>query len=80
VKGYYASSGAPALDFKLLLCMIALGTVVFPQAPPAKRTIIHPGKILDVRSGRMLANQAIVVEGKDRQRGADVRSKAVFQR
>lgn len=30
---------------------------------PAKRVIVHAGKLLDVRSGRMLSDQAIVIEG-----------------
>ncbi|HET8925180.1 MAG TPA: amidohydrolase family protein [Candidatus Acidoferrum sp.] len=33
------------------------------QAPAAKRTILRPGRVLDVRTGELRANQAIVVEG-----------------
>src|SRR5436190_17023942 len=29
---------------------------------PARRTILHPGKVLDVKTGKELANQAIVIE------------------
>jgi len=47
-----------------LLGMISLlaSTLVSAQQP-AKRTIIHPGKLLDVKTGKQLSNQAIVVEG-----------------
>jgi imidazolonepropionase-like amidohydrolase len=34
------------------------------QGPAAKRTVIRPGRVLDVRSGELRANQAIVVEGE----------------
>jgi imidazolonepropionase-like amidohydrolase len=34
------------------------------QAPAAKRTIIRPGRLLDVRTGELRTNQAIVVEGE----------------
>ena len=33
------------------------------QTPAAKRTVIHAGHVLDVRTGQLLANQAIVIEG-----------------
>jgi imidazolonepropionase-like amidohydrolase len=33
------------------------------QAPPAKRTVIRPGHVLNVRTGELRANQAIVIEG-----------------
>ncbi len=47
-----------------LLGMISLlaSTLVSAQQP-AKRTIIHPGKLLDVKTGKQLSNQVIVVEG-----------------
>jgi imidazolonepropionase-like amidohydrolase len=49
---------------KLLVCLFS--TFLFlsfaaAQQPP-KRTIIHAGKILDVRSGKVLTDQSIVVE------------------
>jgi imidazolonepropionase-like amidohydrolase len=33
------------------------------QAPAAKRTVIRAGHVLDVRTGLLLANQAIVIDG-----------------
>ena len=47
-----------------LVCifLIALGVLAAGQQP-AKRTLIHPGKLLDVRTGKVLAAQVIVVEG-----------------
>jgi imidazolonepropionase-like amidohydrolase len=33
------------------------------QTPPARRTILRPGRVLDVRTGELRANQAIVIEG-----------------
>ena len=33
------------------------------QAPAAKRTIVRPGRLLDVRSGELRSNQAIVIDG-----------------
>src|SRR5437870_10308390 len=49
---------APAIPAVLLVCCI---TGLAQQ--PARRTILRPGKILDVRSGKELANQAVVIEG-----------------
>ena len=34
------------------------------QTPSAKRTILRPGRVLDVRTGELRANQAIVIEGE----------------
>src|SRR3979490_799201 len=33
------------------------------QAPAAKRTVIRAGRVLNVRTGELRANQAIVIEG-----------------
>ena len=41
----------------LVLCAFAAGQ------QPAKRTLIHPGKLLDVKTGKILAGQVIVIEG-----------------
>jgi imidazolonepropionase-like amidohydrolase len=45
-----------------MISLLAVSTLVRAQQP-AKRTIIHPGKLLDVKTGKQLSNQAIVVEG-----------------
>jgi imidazolonepropionase-like amidohydrolase len=36
---------------------------VSAQAPAPKRTVVHPGRVLNVRTGELRANQAIVIEG-----------------
>jgi imidazolonepropionase-like amidohydrolase len=41
----------------LVFCALAAGQ------QPAKRTLIRAGKVLDVRTGKMLSGQVIVVEG-----------------
>jgi len=33
------------------------------QSPAPKRTVLRPGRLLDVRTGQMRTNQAIVIEG-----------------
>src|SRR6266446_4174369 len=45
-----------------MISLFAVSTLVSAQQP-AKRTIIHPGKLLDVKTGKQLSNQAIIVEG-----------------
>jgi imidazolonepropionase-like amidohydrolase len=44
-----------------VLLIASLLTVAAAQAP--QRTVIHAGKVLDVKTGRELSNQAIVIEG-----------------
>src|SRR5215470_5574656 len=44
--------------FVACLCLSQL----FAQQP--KRVIVHAGKVLDVKTGRTLSNQAIVIEGE----------------
>jgi len=50
----------------VLLCAAVLGVSerAHAQAPAAKRTILRPGRILDVRTGEIRSNQAIVTEGE----------------
>src|SRR6185369_5738295 len=45
-----------------VLCMLLLESVLLAQTAP-KRTLINAGHLLDVKSGRILANQQIVIEG-----------------
>ena len=45
-----------------LICAISLAISAFGQQPP-KRTVIHAGKLLDVRTGDTLSDRAIVIEG-----------------
>jgi imidazolonepropionase-like amidohydrolase len=46
-----------ACILSIVLCVLAAGQ------QPAKRTLIRPGKLLDVKTGKILAGQVIVVEG-----------------
>jgi imidazolonepropionase-like amidohydrolase len=39
------------------------GTTCAQSAAP-KRTVVHPGRVLDVRTGQLRTNQAIVIEGE----------------
>jgi imidazolonepropionase-like amidohydrolase len=46
----------------VLMCALSLATSAFGQQSP-KRTVIHAGKLLDVRTGDILPDRAIVIEG-----------------
>ncbi|HXK12399.1 MAG TPA: amidohydrolase family protein [Vicinamibacteria bacterium] len=46
----------------LALLALAVGPARTQTAPP-KRTVIRPGRVLDVRTGEMRTGQAVVVEG-----------------
>ena len=46
-----------------LAMLSGIGGTVRAQSPAPKRTIVRPGRVLDVRTGQMRANQAIVIEG-----------------
>lgn len=50
----------------VLFCAAVLGVSesTHAQAPAAKRTILRPGRILDVRTGEIRSHQAIVTEGQ----------------
>jgi imidazolonepropionase-like amidohydrolase len=51
---------------RLAFCFAMLSGFVstaLPQAPSEKRTVIRPGRLLDVRTGEMRTNQAILIEG-----------------
>ncbi|HXY25605.1 MAG TPA: amidohydrolase family protein, partial [Candidatus Acidoferrum sp.] len=50
-----------ALCFAMLLGMV---NVALAQSPSAKRTVIHPGRLLDVKTGELRTNQAILIEGE----------------
>ena len=50
----------------LILFFFAVGALTTAQEPASKasgRVIVHAGKLLDVRSGKTLTDQAIVIEG-----------------
>jgi len=46
------------------LLMLLCSPFVLPQQAPPQRTIIRAGHLLDVKSGEVLTNQQIVVEGE----------------
>ncbi|HYX67928.1 MAG TPA: amidohydrolase family protein [Terriglobales bacterium] len=46
----------------LVIMVLALGALAGAQEAP-KTVVVHAGKLLDVRSGKTLANQAIVISG-----------------
>jgi hypothetical protein len=46
-----------------LAMLSGIGGTARAQSPALKRTIVRPGRVLDVRTGQMRANQAIVIEG-----------------
>jgi imidazolonepropionase-like amidohydrolase len=50
--------------FVLLLLILRLGitAIAQTQAPAPARTVVRAGKFLDIRTGKMLTNRAIVVE------------------
>jgi imidazolonepropionase-like amidohydrolase len=67
------NSGFAKLFFSLLFALSAF-TTAFAEQPPAtpSRSVIRAGHLLDVRTGKTLTNQAIVVEnGKIVRVGAD---------
>jgi imidazolonepropionase-like amidohydrolase len=49
--------------FAAVLTMVGTVNSVSAQGPAAKRTVVHPGRVLNVRTGELRANQAIVIEG-----------------
>jgi imidazolonepropionase-like amidohydrolase len=69
----------------LLIASLAVATVFAQQAAPSPtRTIVRAGKLLDVRTGKTLTNQAIVVEngkivsvGPDSGAAADANTKVI---
>src|SRR5262249_5722957 len=44
------------------LAVLTFATALAQSPSSPKRTVIHAGKLLDVKSGKMLSDQAIVVE------------------
>ncbi len=51
-----------ALIFSFCIC-ITLAAAEDPPQAATSRTVVHAGKVLDVRTGKTLADQAIVIEG-----------------
>ncbi len=44
--------------------LLGISGTAHAQAPTPKRTIVRAGRVLDVRTGQMRANQAILIEGE----------------
>src|SRR5260370_7727744 len=47
----------------ILTVLAATAITASAQAPAPKRTVIRAGRVLNVRTGELRANQAIVIEG-----------------
>src|SRR5260370_6124525 len=47
----------------ILTVLAATAITASAQAPASKRTVIRTGRVLNVRTGELRANQAIVIEG-----------------
>jgi len=47
----------------VLIALAAMAVTASAQAPAPKRTVIRAGRVLNVRTGELKANQAIVIEG-----------------
>ncbi len=47
----------------IVLASLFLSVLASAQEPSSSRVIVHAGKLLDVRSGKTLSDQAIVIEG-----------------
>ena len=46
----------------IILASLFLSALASAQEPTSSRVMVHAGKLLDVRSGKTLADQAIVIE------------------
>ena len=47
----------------IILASLFLSALASAQEPSSSRVMVHAGKLLDVRSGKTLSDQAIVIEG-----------------
>jgi imidazolonepropionase-like amidohydrolase len=47
----------------LLMAFVIAGSLVFAQSPTVESTLIRAGKLIDVKTGRVLTDQAILIEG-----------------
>ncbi len=57
------SKRTASTKFLCAIFLILLALSVAISAQTAERTIVRAGKLLDVKSGRVLTNQAVVIEG-----------------
>ena len=56
------SRGSQQASVAAIVCAVLISCAAFGQQSP-KRTVIHAGKLLDVKTGNTLSDQAIVIEG-----------------
>jgi imidazolonepropionase-like amidohydrolase len=56
-------SGRAKAIAAVLIMLAAMAVTASAQAPAPKRTVIRAGRMLNVRTGELKANQAIVIEG-----------------
>lgn len=66
---HFSKGSAPGRRSSVLLTLLCAllsvaGRPAQAQSPSAKRTVIHPGRLLDVRTGELRRDQAIVIEGE----------------
>ena len=47
----------------LILILVAVSASLFAQTPPKQTVLIKAGRLIDVRNGRVLNDQAILIEG-----------------
>ena len=67
--------------FTIILASLFLSALASAQEPSSSRVMVHAGKLLDVRSGKTLTDQAIVIEARqDRQRRSIFTGQARFRR
>ena len=59
----WLNRGSRAL-LALLFALFSFESSTLAQGQAAKRTVIRPGRVLDVRTGELKSNQAIVIEGE----------------
>src|ERR1051325_7275050 len=52
-----------ALVISIFVCAGLMQAQAAPQQAAAKKILIHAGRLLDVKTGKMLTNQSIYIEG-----------------
>ena len=63
-RGRCGTSGSEAWLASLFAGLSCLTVPTRSQAQAAKRTVVRPGRVLDVRTGELRPSQAIVIEGE----------------
>jgi imidazolonepropionase-like amidohydrolase len=57
------TNGLLVFSTVMLVMLAGMVSSVSAQMAAPKRTVVHPGRLLNVRTGELRANQAIVIEG-----------------